>query len=129
MLINTGSMKMVLLKIYLSFFLFHGLHIVATGTSTTPVPVQSIRMDSVPSPVIIYKLFNNPDKTYGYDIMLNGRLLIHQPNIPCINGNNGFASTKDAEKVAQLMIDKVKRGIMPPAVSLKELKKMQIRLE
>jgi hypothetical protein len=41
-------------------------------------------------------------------------------------GNEGFKTKADAEKVAKLVIDKIKRGEMPPTVSVEEMKKLQV---
>jgi hypothetical protein len=38
----------------------------------------------------------------------------------------GFATREDAEKVANLMLYKVKNGIMPPTVSIEEMDSLKI---
>ncbi len=63
-------------------------------------------------------------KTFGYDIYSGGKLLIHQPTIPGLPGNSGFTNKKNAEDVAKLVIKKIKKGEMPPSVSVEELKKL-----
>ncbi len=75
----------------------------------------------------VYKLIAAPGNTYGYDIYSRGRLLIHQPSIPCVQGEKGFATKKEAGKVAKLVIEKINKGIMPPALTLKELKALGVR--
>ena len=59
---------------------------------------------------------------WGYDIYSNGKLLIHQPSIPALPGNNGFKIEADAQKVAKLIVNKIKRKIMPPTLTLEDLK-------
>ena len=56
----------------------------------------------------------------------SGRLLIHQTSIPALPGDEGFKTKADAEKVALLVIDKIKRGEMPPTVSVEEMKKLKV---
>jgi hypothetical protein len=73
-----------------------------------------------------YKIIDAANKTFGYDIYPDNRLLIHQPSIPAIQGNEGFAKQVDAEKVAKLVIDKLKQGEMPPTISTEELKKLGV---
>lgn len=73
-----------------------------------------------------YKLIPAPGTTYGYDIYLHGHLLIHQTSIPGLPGNKGFRRKKDAARVAVLVVSKLQRGILPPAVSRKELDSLQI---
>ena len=75
---------------------------------------------------LTYKIIDAPSKTYGYDIYADGKLMIHQPSIPAMPGNDGFKTKADATKVAQLVIDKIKKGEMPPTVSIEELKKLNV---
>jgi hypothetical protein len=57
----------------------------------------------------------------GYDVFVNGMNIIHQPYIPCIQGNNGFTSEEKAMKTADFVSKKIRKDIIPPIVSLKEL--------
>lgn len=72
------------------------------------------------------KSFQQSDNTWGYDIYKNGKLTIHQPSIPAVPGNKGFAKKSDAEKTAELVIEKMKMGIMPPTITIEELKKINV---
>lgn len=67
-----------------------------------------------------YKIIKNTDHTFGYDITANGKLLIHQPNIPSLPGNKGFSTKRAATKSALLVISKLNKKIMPPTISRKE---------
>ena len=60
---------------------------------------------------------------WGYNILVNDSVFIHQANIPVINGTQGFAKKEQAEKTAQLIINKIKRG-ETPVVSIFELQKI-----
>ena len=51
----------------------------------------------------------------------SGKLKIRQPNIPAIQGNQPFITEEDARATAMLMINKLEKGIMPPAVTVEEL--------
>ena len=55
-----------------------------------------------------FKLFESTDKTWGYDILKNNKLFIHQTTIPGLPGNSGIEKKSDAEKVARLVIEKLK---------------------
>ncbi len=75
-----------------------------------------------------YKIIPAAEKTFGYDILADGKLMIHQPTIPTIPGmpgNKGFKSEAAAQKIAALVIDKIKNGEMPPTVSEKEVKEVE----
>lgn len=64
---------------------------------------------------------------WGYDILKNGKLLIHQPHIPAVQGVKAFATEKEAKKVAAVMVKKIKKNIMPPTVEIKELDSLKIK--
>ena len=53
-------------------------------------------------------------------------MLIHQPVIPGLPGNKGFKTKPDAEKVAKLVIEKIRKGQMPPTVTTEEMKKLKV---
>ncbi|HWB94361.1 MAG TPA: DUF4907 domain-containing protein [Puia sp.] len=76
-----------------------------------------------------YKLVSAPGHTYGYDIYLHGRLLIHQTSIPGLPGNRGFRRKRDAAKVAVLVMTKLQRHILPPTVTRTEMDSLKIRLK
>lgn len=75
---------------------------------------------------ITFKIIDAPNGTFGYDIFSDDKLMFHQPSIPAMPGNEGFKTKSDAEKVAQLVIDKIKKGEMPPTVSPKEMKDLHV---
>jgi hypothetical protein len=66
------------------------------------------------------------NSTYGYSIYANGNLYIQQNTIPAISGTSGFADTTSASKTAQLVIQKIKLGEMPPTISTSDLKKISV---
>ena len=95
-------------------------------------PVQSQEGSRVisgePAKSISYKYVIIPasGKTWGYDIYKGKQLLIHQPCIPGLPGNEGFKTKGDAEKIARLVIEKIKMGKMPPTVTVEEMKKLNV---
>jgi hypothetical protein len=58
---------------------------------------------------------------FGYKIFIDGGLYIDQPTIPAVAGNKSFESESDAQAVANLAIEKIKHGIIPPIISVEEL--------
>jgi hypothetical protein len=74
-----------------------------------------------------FKILHSNNHTWCYDIYKEGKMLIHQINIPGLPGNDGFQSKSDAEKVARLVIKKIKNGEMPPTVTLDELKNLKVK--
>ena len=75
---------------------------------------------------LTYKIIEAPKHTYGYDVFANGRLMIHQPCAPALPGNEGFKTKADATKVALLVIEKIKKGEMPPTISIDEMKQLNV---
>ena len=64
---------------------------------------------------------HNGNRGWGYDILVDGKIYIHQPNIPAIMGNNGFSSEEDAQEAGEFIIQKLKNNIVPPSVTPEEL--------
>lgn len=90
------------------------------GTNA-PVVYQQRPADS-----IRFVVFPGKDGRYGYDIYRNNQLFIHQPYIPCMQGNRGFRSPGDAKKIALLVVKKIKAGQMLPSVTMKELQALHL---
>ena len=65
----------------------------------------------------------NNSEGFGFELTMksSGNLKIRQPNIPAIQGNQPFITEEDARATAMLMINKLEKGIMPPAVTVEEL--------
>ncbi len=68
-----------------------------------------------------FETFETPGAGWGYDIYEYGKLFIHQPHIPAVQGNKGFSSMENAEKTAEFAITKMLKGIVPPSISTEEL--------
>lgn len=71
-----------------------------------------------------WKIVSALNNTWGYDIYWNNKLTVHQLTIPALPGNQGFKTKEAAQKVAELVIKKIKKGEMPPTVVKEELKKL-----
>jgi hypothetical protein len=74
---------------------------------------------------ITYQLIPGNNNTWGYNILVDKKVMIKQPTPPGLPGNNGFATKKGAEDVARLVIAKMKKGEMPPSVTIDEMKKIK----
>jgi len=66
------------------------------------------------------------NKTFGYEIIVNGKTRVRQPNIPALPGNNGFTSKEKAQKVADFVVKKIRNNEMPPTVTIEDLNRMGI---
>ncbi len=95
----------------------------ATATSTqAALPASNAHT----SATLTYVITNVPNGTFGYDILSNGKLFVRQQNIPGQPGTSGCATRGDAENLAQLIISKIKQGMMPPTVTKEELNALSI---
>jgi len=102
------------------------LSVNAQKTTNPPSEVQFPAASQFSNSKLTYKIISAPKKTFCYDIYADGRLMIHQPSAPGLPGNEGFKTKADAEKVAKLVIDKIKKGEMPPSVTKEEMEKLKV---
>lgn len=63
------------------------------------------------------------DGGYGYEILRDQKVMIHQDCMPSVSGRQPFESKKRADQVAQVVLSKLKKG-EGPTVSMEEIKKM-----
>ncbi|MBO9702605.1 MAG: DUF4907 domain-containing protein [Sporocytophaga sp.] len=73
-----------------------------------------------------YNLIPGNNNTWGYDIFMGDKLVIHQSVIPGMAGNNGFKNKASAQKVAEAVMHKMRNGEVPPSISKEELKRMNV---
>ena len=96
------------------------------STTQAPNETKFPEADKFVNSKLSYKIINTVNNTFGYDVFADGKLMIHQPSMPGMPGNNGFKDKAAAEKVAQLVITKIKKGEMPPTVTTEEMKKLKV---
>lgn len=70
-----------------------------------------------------YKIsvYKNKDNGWGYNILNNNKIIIHQPTIPALEGNISFRTPKDAYLTANKMIEKLNKNIFPPSLTIEEI--------
>ena len=108
------------MKILFTFFMCIMYTLVVQGQNSKP---------SAKTPLEVkfnFTIININPNNYGYDVFSDNKLLIHQPSMPGMPGNKGFTKKADAEKIAKLVIEKLKEGLMPPAITIQELKKLKV---
>lgn len=86
---------------------------------------QMIRAAEPKSTRFTVATFSQPEG-WGYYICENGKQIINQKSIPGVPGNQGFSSSEDALKVAELVRTKMENGTFPPTISEDELQKLGI---
>lgn len=78
--------------------------------------------EQISKSIFTYKiLMANSEGGFGYDIYQDGKLIIHQPYIPAVSGNQYFKNSFRAETAANLVVYKLQHNIMPPTLSIREL--------
>ncbi|HSF89410.1 MAG TPA: DUF4907 domain-containing protein [Saprospiraceae bacterium] len=75
---------------------------------------------------ITYFIIRVPDEKFGYTVFIDGQMYIEQKSIPAVQGNAGFKTEEEATIMAQLVIEKIRQGEMPPTISIEELNKHNI---
>lgn len=66
---------------------------------------------------------------WGYDILIDGKVFIHQDRIPAVSGIRGFKSEADALEVGTFVARKIVNNKPPIAVKIKDLDSMKIAYE
>ena len=75
---------------------------------------------------ITTKIIPSLNGTFGYDILVGGKPLVHQPSIPGLPGNEGFTTKEAAQTVADFVVKKIRRNEMPPTVTMEDLKALGV---
>ena len=107
-------------------FIFAGL----TGTSISADETVGKEVKQQKNPYadaeISIKIIPSANHTFGYDVLLYGRPLVHQPTIPGLPGNEGFSTRERARTVAEFVVKKIRNNEMPPAVTIEDLNNMGV---
>ncbi|MGA2781467.1 MAG: DUF4907 domain-containing protein [Smithella sp.] len=124
---NDISKLSIFLAVLLMLFImacFPGISISANEAAGK----KEVRQQKNPcaSAKISIKIIPSVKKTFGYDIIVKGRPLIHQPNIPALPGNDGFTTRERARRVAEFVVKKIRKNDMPPTVTIEDLNNMGV---
>ena len=108
--------------------LFVGLIACFGGISASfgQTQAETGRAEKIANSTITYQIIGSETDGYGYDVFADGKLTVHQPVIPGQPGNKGFRTKADSEKVARLVVEKLKKRELPPTVSVEELRKLKV---
>ncbi len=80
---------------------------------------------TIHSAEITHRIIDAPNGTFGYEILSGGQAIILQTSVPGKQGLSGFQTIEEAERVAAVVIEKLKNGEMPPTLSAEELNTIQ----
>ena len=131
MLLMRNNKTPVFLAVLLMLFIFVGVPVTVIFANET-VAKQEVKKEvkqqknPYANAQISIKIIPATKKTFGYDILVNGKPLIHQPNIPALPGNDGFTTKGRARKVAEFVVKKIRKNEMPPTVTIEDLNNMSV---
>lgn len=95
----------------------------------TSQDIISIKRSNVENAAAIrfqYFVIKADSNTYGYSIYADGKLFIRQTTIPGLPGLTGLKEPSQADRLARLVINKIKEGEMPPTITPGDLRKLNI---
>jgi Domain of unknown function (DUF4907) len=98
--------------------------VIYTNTSRVSPPAPR-NFPTASKPVEITDAAFQIDHGWGYKIMVNGKLYIYQNQIPAIAGYHLFASEQQALAVADLVVAKMRKGLIP-RVTISELEELNV---
>lgn len=81
-----------------------------------------IATDSYSNSNVKVSTYKDKGGLWGYDVYMHGALLIHQPHIPVVSGNRGFTTKADARRTGELVANKIRKNLIPPTLTIQELK-------
>ena len=119
------------IALFLLCFIFFSLAMIIKPQAQIKQSQQAHNSETVSANEVLhtkfsYKIIDAPNKTFGYDVYAGDHKIIHQTSVPALPSNKGFTTTTAAKKIAQLVIEKIKKGEMPPTVTVEEMKKLHV---
>ena len=122
MLSSKSPITPLFLAILFTLFIFSAL----PGTSISADQDVKQQKNPYANAEITIKILPSTSKTFGYDILVYGRPIVHQPTIPGLPGNKGFTTGKRARTVAEFVVKKIRNNEMPPTVTIEDLNNMGV---
>jgi hypothetical protein len=112
----------IFLAVLFILFIFAGL----PGTSISEDEAVKQQRNPYTNAEITTKIIPSTNNTFGYDILLYARPLVHQPNIPGLPGDEGFTTKERAQTVAEFVVTNIRNNAMPPTVTIEDLNNMGV---
>ena len=85
---------------------------------------HSSNKEIVNNDTFVIKVYSVDSLGWGYDICKDKKAIIHQPTIPAINGNVAFKTKENANKTAELVVEKLKNNVFPPSLTKEEVEQI-----
>lgn len=123
---KTLSARGILLRLLLAVAFVTSVSIAMPEASSPKEKVPERHRSPYADSDILIEIIPSVNRTFGYDIRAGGKRLVHQPSIPGLPGNEGFATREEARAVAEFVAGKIRRNEMPPTVTGEDLKSMGV---
>ena len=123
---DNKSVTHIFIAVLFMLFIFAGLPETSISADEATGKEVKQQKNSYANAEITIKIIPSTNNTFGYDILLYGRPLVHQPTIPGLPGNEGFTTKARAQKVAEFVVKKIKNNEMPPTVTIEDLNNMGV---
>jgi hypothetical protein len=98
--------------------------LVIIGAVIVSVLIWAISLNINKHQSISYRTFEAANG-WGYDILVNEQIVIHQDRIPAIGNRKGFTNAAQAAAAASMVIQKIQHGKLPSLTST-ELKTIYV---
>jgi hypothetical protein len=96
------------------------------GTSISADMAAKQQTNPYTNAEITINIISSANNTFGYDIVLRGRPLVHQQTIPGLPGKEGFTTKERAQTAAEFVVKKIRNNEMPPTVTIDDLNSMGV---
>lgn len=114
------NINLILIKFFVLFFIV-GFFISCHSKSSKNLQTE----DQSNKSAIVVETFKS-DNGWGYEIKVLGKTKFKQAYIPAIGGNLPFDSEMDAQRVAELVVKKMKKRSLP-SITKHELDSLMIK--
>jgi hypothetical protein len=126
MLLMKNNKILVSVSVLTMLYIFVGVFEISSANATVGRKEVKQQNSHYANSQITIKIIPSIKKTFGYDIFLQGKPFVHQPNIPALPGNKGFTTKERAQKVAEFVVKKIRKNEMPPTVTSNDLNNMDV---
>jgi hypothetical protein len=117
---------LLLLAVMAMLIFFAGFSGTSLSAADAPGKEATEQKNPYASAEITIRIISPANNTFGYDILISGKPLVHQPSIPGLPGNEGFATKERAQTVAEFVVKKIRNNEMPPTVTIEDLNSMGV---
>ena len=123
---NNKKIAHILLSVLFMLFIFTSRPAISISADKAAGDKREKQNNPYANAEISIKIIPSANSTFGYDILLYGRPLVHQSNIPGLPGNEGFSTKEGAQTVAEFVVKKIRNKVMPPTVTIEDLNNMGV---